>query len=114
MRGLPIATAAGCTDLLANVLERCGVRVEILGYTTRCWRGGRSRELWLANGRPEHPGCLTDLLHIVFKGGDSGWRRARRSLGTMLDEELLKENVDGEALDGLMNACGAGPRRAGS
>jgi cobaltochelatase CobT len=98
MRGLPIATAAGCTELLAAVLERCGVRVEILGFTTRHWRGGNSRETWLADGRPDDPGRLTDLLHVVFKRGDTAWRRARPSLAAMLDEKLLKENVDGEAL----------------
>jgi cobaltochelatase CobT len=98
MRGLPIATAAGCAELLAAVLERCGVRVEILGFTTRQWRGGQTREKWLADGRPEHPGRLTDLLHIVYKRGDVSWRRARRNMTAMLDEKLLKENVDGEAL----------------
>jgi cobaltochelatase CobT len=98
MRGLPIATAAGCTELLAAVLERSGVRVEILGFTTRQWRGGQTREQWLADSRPEHPGRLTDLLHLVFKRGDVSWRRARRNMTVMLDEKLLKENVDGEAL----------------
>jgi cobaltochelatase CobT len=98
MRGLPIATAAGCTELLAAVLERSGVRVEILGFTTRHWRGGQTREKWLADLRPEHPGRLTDLLHIVYKRSDVSWRRARRNLAAMLDERLLKENVDGEAL----------------
>lgn len=98
MRGLPIATAAGCTELLAAVLERSGVRVEILGFTTRQWRGGQSREKWLADSRPANPGRLTDLLHIVYKRGDVSWRRARRNLAAMLEEKLLKENVDGEAL----------------
>jgi cobaltochelatase CobT len=98
MRGTPIAIAAACTELLGIVLERCGVRTEILGFTTAQWRGGRTREKWLAAGRPQNPGRLTDLLHIIFKHGDTPWRRARRNLAVMLDETLLKENVDGEAL----------------
>jgi cobaltochelatase CobT len=98
MRGPPIATAAACAQMLGTVLERCGVRSEILGFTTRRWRGGRTRERWLADGRPEDPGRLTDLLHIVYKRFDSPWRRARRHLAAMLDDTLLKENVDGEAL----------------
>jgi cobaltochelatase CobT len=98
MRGAPIAIAAACTELLGMVLERCGVRTEILGFTTARWRGGRSREQWLLAGRPADPGRLTDLLHIVFKDGDTPWRRARRNLAAMLDDSLLKENVDGEAL----------------
>jgi cobaltochelatase CobT len=98
MRGLPIATAAGCAELLAAVLERCDVRAEVLGFTTRQWRGGESRARWLAEGRPRDPGRLTDLLHVVFKRADTPWRRARHSLEKMLDEDLLKENIDGEAL----------------
>lgn len=98
MRGAPIAIAAACTGLLGAVLERCGVRTEILGFTTARWRGGRSREQWITNARPDDPGRLTDLLHIVFKSGDTPWRRARRNLAAMLEDTLLKENVDGEAL----------------
>jgi cobaltochelatase CobT len=99
MRGAPIAIAAATTGLLGSVLERCGVRTEILGFTTARWRGGRSREQWIAAGRPADPGRLTDLLHLVFKDGDTPWRRARRNLAAMLEETLLKENVDGEALE---------------
>jgi len=98
MRGTPIATAAGCADLLASVFELCRVRFEILGFSTREWQGGRSRQQWLLDGRPRSPGRLTDLEHIVFKDGDLGWRRTRPRLLAMLDEGLLKENVDGEAL----------------
>jgi cobaltochelatase CobT len=98
MRGTPIAIAAACTGLLGTVLERCGVRTEILGFTTARWRGGRSREQWVADRRPADPGRLTDLLHVVFKNGDTPWRRARRNLAVMLEDSLLKENVDGEAL----------------
>jgi len=98
MRGLPIATAAGCAELLVAVLERCGVQAEILGFTTRHWRGGEARAKWLSEGRSREPGRLNDLLHVVFKRGATPWRRARHSLETMLEEELLKENIDGEAL----------------
>jgi cobaltochelatase CobT len=98
MRGPPIATAAGCAELLVAVLERCGIQAEILGFTTRRWRGGEARARWLAEGRPREPGRLADLLHIVFKRGSTPWRRARRSFATILDDELLKENIDGEAL----------------
>jgi cobaltochelatase CobT len=98
MRGLPIATAAGCAELLVAVLERCGVQAEILGFTTRQWRGGEARAQWLGAGRPREPGRLNDLLHVIFKRGTTPWRRARHSLEKMLDEELLKENIDGEAL----------------
>jgi cobaltochelatase CobT len=98
MRGRPIATAAICTDILARTLERCGVKVEILGFTTRAWKGGKSRELWLANGRESFPGRLNDLSHIIYKSADAPWRRARRNLGLMLKEGILKENIDGEAL----------------
>ncbi|WP_116809665.1 cobaltochelatase CobT-related protein [Steroidobacter cummioxidans] len=98
MRGQPIVIAAACVELLGAVLERCGVTTEILGFTTQRWRGGRSRERWIAAHRPSSPGRLTDLHHIVYKPADVPWRRARRNLVAMLDESLLKENVDGEAL----------------
>ncbi len=98
MRGRPIGIAAMSADILAQTLERCGVKVEILGFTTRTWKGGRSREKWLASGKPATPGRLNDLRHIVYKSADMPWRRARRSLGLMLREGLLKENIDGEAL----------------
>lgn len=98
MRGRPIAVAAMSAEILARTLERCGVKVEILGFTTRAWKGGRSREKWLAMGKPANPGRLNDLLHIVYKPADASWRRARRSLGLMLREGLLKENIDGEAI----------------
>jgi cobaltochelatase CobT len=98
MRGRPITVAAMCGDILARTLERCGVKVEILGFTTRAWKGGQAREKWLAAGKPANPGRLNDLRHIVFKSADAPWRRARRALGLMLREGLLKENIDGEAL----------------
>ncbi len=98
MRGRPISVAASCGDILARTLERCGVKVEILGFTTRAWKGGQSRELWVQNHKPENPGRLNDLRHIVYKGADTPWRRARTNLGLMLREGLLKENIDGEAL----------------
>ena len=98
MRGRPIAIAAICTDILARTLERCGVKVEILGFTTKAWKGGKSRDLWIENGRPEKPGRLNDLRHIIYKGADVPWRRTRKNLGLMLKEGLLKENIDGEAL----------------
>ncbi len=99
MRGRPITVAATCADILARTLERCGVKVEILGFTTRAWKGGQSREAWLAAGKPANPGRLNDLRHIVYKAGDAPWRRARKNLGLMMREGLLKENIDGEALD---------------
>ena len=98
MRGRPISIAAICADVLARTLERCDVKVEILGFTTRAWKGGQSREKWLADGRPANPGRLNDLRHIVYKQADEPWRRARRNLGLMMREGLLKENIDGEAL----------------
>lgn len=98
MRGRPITVAAMSADILARTLERCGVKVEILGFTTRAWKGGQSRERWLADGKPSNPGRLNDLRHIVYKSADAPWRRARKSLGLMLREGLLKENIDGEAL----------------
>jgi cobaltochelatase CobT len=98
MRGRPITVAAMSADILARTLERCGVKVEILGFTTRAWKGGQSRERWIAGGKPASPGRLNDLRHIVYKPADAPWRRARRSLGLMLREGILKENIDGEAL----------------
>ena len=98
MRGRPIMVAAVCADILARTLERCGVKVEILGFTTRAWKGGQSREAWISAGKPANPGRLNDLRHIVYKQADEPWRRARRSLGLMMREGLLKENIDGEAL----------------
>jgi cobaltochelatase CobT len=99
MRGRPITVAATCADILARTLERCGVKVEILGFTTRAWKGGQSREAWLAAGKPAQPGRLNDLRHIIYKSADAPWRRARKNLGLMMREGLLKENIDGEALD---------------
>ncbi|MBI4185358.1 MAG: cobaltochelatase subunit CobT [Proteobacteria bacterium] len=98
MRGRPITVAAMSADILARTLERCGVKVEILGFTTRAWKGGQSREKWVADGKPRNPGRLNDLRHIVYKAAEAPWRRARKSLGLMLREGLLKENIDGEAL----------------
>ncbi|AWM85678.1 cobaltochelatase subunit CobT [Microvirga sp. 17 mud 1-3] len=99
MRGRPITVAATCADILARTLERCGVKVEILGFTTRAWKGGQSREAWLQSGKPANPGRLNDLRHIIYKPADAPWRRARKNLGLMMREGLLKENIDGEALD---------------
>ena len=99
MRGRPISIAAICADVLARTLERCSVKVEILGFTTRAWKGGQSREEWLAEGRPQTPGRLNDLRHIIYKSADAPWRRARPNLGLMMKEGLLKENIDGEALE---------------
>ena len=99
MRGRPISIAAICADVLARTLERCSVKVEILGFTTRAWKGGQSRERWLAEGRPQGPGRLNDLRHIIYKGADAPWRRVRANLGLMMKEGLLKENIDGEALE---------------
>jgi cobaltochelatase CobT len=98
MRGRPISIAAISADILARTLERCGVKTEILGFTTRAWKGGQAREDWLAAGRPPMPGRLNDLRHIVYKKADEPWRHARRNLGLMMREGLLKENIDGEAL----------------
>lgn len=99
MRGRPISIAAICADVLARTLERCSVKVEILGFTTRAWKGGQSREQWLNDGRPQQPGRLNDLRHIVYKSADAPWRRTRPNLGLMMKEGLLKENIDGEALE---------------
>ena len=98
MRGRPITVAAMCGDILARTLERCAVKVEVLGFTTRAWKGGQSRERWVAEGKPRNPGRLNDLRHIIYKAADTPWRRARKNLGLMLREGLLKENIDGEAL----------------
>jgi cobaltochelatase CobT len=98
MRGRPIMVAAVCADILARTLERCGVKVEILGFTTRAWKGGQAREAWITAGKPANPGRLNDLRHIIYKSADAPWRRAKKSLGLMMREGLLKENIDGEAL----------------
>ncbi len=98
MRGRPISVAAVSADIIARTLERCAVKVEILGFTTRAWKGGQARETWLAAGKPANPGRLNDLRHIVYKSADAPWRRARKNLGLMLREGILKENIDGEAL----------------
>ena len=103
MRGRPITVAATCGDILARTLERCGVSVEILGFTTKTWKGGQSREKWLADGKPSTPGRLNDLRHIVYKSADQPYRRSRRNLGLMMREGLLKENIDGEALSWAHN-----------
>ncbi|UOA31401.1 Aerobic cobaltochelatase subunit CobT [Sulfitobacter sp. DSM 110093] len=99
MRGRPISIAAICADVLARTLERCNVKVEILGFTTRAWKGGQAREAWLNDGRPAQPGRLNDLRHIIYKSADAPWRRTRDHLGLMMKEGLLKENIDGEALE---------------
>lgn len=111
MRGRPIAIAAMCTDILARTLERCGVSVEILGFTTRAWKGGKSRELWIDNNRPPNPGRLNDLRHIVYKSADAPLRRARKNLGLMLKEGILKENIDGEALVWAYNRLARRPEQ---
>ncbi|MFC7291308.1 cobaltochelatase subunit CobT [Hirschia litorea] len=98
MRGRPIMVAALCADILARTLERCGVKVEILGFTTKAWKGGLAREEWINSGKPSNPGRLNDLRHIVYKSADAPWRRVRKNLGLMMREGLLKENIDGEAL----------------
>ncbi len=99
MRGRPITVAATCADILARTLERCAVKVEILGFTTRAWKGGQAREAWLQASKPANPGRLNDLRHLIYKSADAPWRRARKNLGLMMREGLLKENIDGEALD---------------
>lgn len=107
MRGRPITMAAMCADILARTLERCAIKVEILGFTTRTWKGGKSRDVWISNGRPEHPGRLNDLRHIIYKSADAPYRRTRKNLGLMLKEGLLKENIDGEALVWAYNRLAA-------
>jgi cobaltochelatase CobT len=111
MRGRPIMVAACCADILARTLERCGVKVEILGFTTKAWKGGQTREAWLAAGKPANPGRLNDLRHIVYKSADAPWRRAKRSLALMMREGLLKENIDGEALAWAHRRLQARPER---
>ena len=98
MRGRPITVAALCSDILAKTLERCLIKSEILGFTTKAWKGGKSREVWIKNGKPSNPGRLNDLRHIIYKSADAPWRRSKKNLGLLLKEGILKENVDGEAL----------------
>ena len=98
MRGKPISVAAICADILSRTLERCSVKVEILGFTTKHWKGGASREKWMKNDKPLNPGRLNDLRHIIYKSADTPWRSAKKNIGLMLKEGLLKENIDGEAL----------------
>ena len=111
MRGRPITVAAISADIMARTLERCGVKVEILGFTTRAWKGGNAREKWVAEEKPKNPGRLNDLRHIIYKSADAPWRRARKSLGLMLREGLLKENIDGEALMWAHNRLIARPEQ---
>ena len=103
MRGRPITIAAICADILSRTLERCSVKVEILGFTTKNWKGGQSREFWTKNSKPKTPGRLNDLRHIIYKGADTHWRQAKNNLGLMLKEGLLKENIDGEAISWAYN-----------
>ncbi|MDC3120034.1 cobalamin biosynthesis protein CobT [Candidatus Pelagibacter sp.] len=103
MRGRPITIAAICADILSRTLERCSVKVEILGFTTKNWKGGQSRELWAKSSKPKTPGRLNDLKHIIYKGADTHWRQAKNNLGLMLKEGLLKENIDGEAISWAYN-----------
>jgi cobaltochelatase CobT len=111
MRGRPIMVAAMCADILGRTLERCAVKTEILGFTTRAWKGGQSREKWTHDGKPANPGRLNDLRHIVYKGADEPWRRAKKNLGLMMREGLLKENIDGEALMWAHNRLIARPEQ---
>ncbi len=103
MRGRPITIAAICADILSRTLERCSVKVEILGFTTKNWKGGQSRELWNKKSKPKSPGRLNDLRHIIYKSADTHWRQAKNNLGLMLKEGLLKENIDGEAISWAFN-----------
>ena len=103
MRGKPISVAAICADILSRTLEKCSVKVEILGFTTKHWKGGSSREKWTENGKPKNPGRLNDLRHIVYKSADVPWRQIKKNMGLMLKEGLLKENIDGEALRWAFN-----------
>ena len=98
MRGRPITVAALCSDIIARTLERCLIKTEILGFTTKAWKGGKSREKWIQMNKPSNPGRLNDLRHIIYKNGDAPWRRSKKNLGLLLREGILKENVDGEAL----------------
>ncbi len=111
MRGRPITVAAMSADILARTLERCNVKTELLGFTTRAWKGGQSRELWMSAGKPAYPGRLNDIRHIIYKNADTPWRRARRNLGLMMREGLLKENIDGEALIWAHNRLLARPEQ---
>jgi cobaltochelatase CobT len=111
MRGRPISVAAMSADIMARTLERCAVKVEVLGFTTRAWKGGQARERWVADGKPANPGRLNDLRHIVYKAADAPWRRARKNIGLMLREGLLKENIDGEALLWAYNRLMARPEQ---
>ena len=111
MRGRPIMVAAVCADIMARTLERCGVKAEILGFTTRAWKGGRAFQDWLGADKPANPGRLNDLRHIVYKGADMPWRRAKRNLGLMMREGLLKENIDGEALEWALSRLQARPEQ---
>jgi cobaltochelatase CobT len=111
MRGRPIMVAAMCADILGRTLERCAVKTEILGFTTRAWKGGQSREKWIGDGKPANPGRLNDLRHIVYKAADEPWRRAKKNLGLMMREGLLKENIDGEALMWAHNRLMARPEQ---
>ena len=114
MRGRPITVAALCADILARTLERCGVKVEVLGFTTKEWKGGEARKKWVSDGSPELPGRLNDLRHIIYKSADTPWRRAKDGLGLMLREGILKENIDGEgvlwAYDRLLATTGNNAR----
>ena len=103
MRGRPITVAALCSDILTRTLERCLIKTEILGFTTKAWKGGESREEWIKKGKPSNPGRLNDLRHIIYKAGDAPWRRTKKNLGLLLREGILKENVDGEALQWAYN-----------
>jgi len=103
MRGRPITIAALCADILSRTLERCSVKVEILGFTTKNWKGGKSREEWNQNKKPKNPGRLNDLRHIIYKSADMPWRQEKNNMGLMLKEGLLKENIDGEALKWAYN-----------
>ena len=103
MRGRPITIAALCADILSRTLERCAVKVEILGFTTKNWKGGKSREEWNKKNKPKNPGRLNDLRHIVYKSADTHWRQSKKNLGLMLKEGLLKENIDGEAIQWAYN-----------
>ena len=103
MRGKPISVAAVCADILARTLERCSVKVEVLGFTTKHWKGGSSREKWITNEKPKFPGRLNDLRHIIYKSADTPWRQSKNNIGLMLKEGLLKENIDGEALRWTFN-----------
>ena len=103
MRGRPITIAALCADILSRTLERCSVKVEVLGFTTKSWKGGKSRESWTKKNKPKNPGRLNDLRHIIYKGADTQWRQAKNNIGLMLKEGLLKENIDGEAISWAYN-----------